>query len=142
MTKTYTAKQAEVQMSNLTYEQAAAQLKISIPHLRKLLRDNDIERFSDAPRAPYVITEKTIKVLQQARKSRARAPIRCEPCKHQPKKLCASCKRPQCIRDYRKTRHGLPAAKCKDCENKRKRLTKCQSAHTAHNQKPASTKNL
>lgn len=47
-------------------------------------------------------------------------PIRCEPCTHEPKKKCATCKRPICLRDYRFTNYKMPARNCKDCENNRK----------------------
>lgn len=49
----------------LTYEEAATRLNVSLSHLRKLLRDIKAERFSDAPRAPYVITEKVLATLEK-----------------------------------------------------------------------------
>jgi hypothetical protein len=111
-------------MSKLTTSQFATKIGLSIPQTKKLLREGIIhgEKIDPSKRtSAYLIPEREAERYQKASKSRVKAVKRCEPCQHQPKKLCASCKRPICIKDYRKTREGLPAAKCKDCENKRKR---------------------
>jgi hypothetical protein len=108
-------------MKNLSYEEAAQRLNISIPQLKNLLREYDVKRFSDAPRSPYVITDRTIDILANRSKTPGRAAIRCEPCKHQPKKVCASCKRSMCLKDYRtQAKTQMPSARCKDCEYKAK----------------------
>jgi hypothetical protein len=111
-------------MTKLTASQTAAILGVvprEVCHLIKMghLKAEKID--PSKKNSSYLIAKREIERYQQAPKSSGKAPKRCEPCNHSPKKLCASCKLLICIKDYRFTQHGMPAARCKDCENKRKK---------------------
>jgi hypothetical protein len=110
-------------MIKLTAFQTAAILGVVPREVCHLIKAGHLKAEKIDPskkKSSYLIAKREVERYQQAPKSFGKAPKRCEPCNHTPKKVCASCKRPVCIKDYRFTQHGMPAARCKDCENKRK----------------------
>lgn len=111
-------------MTKLTTSQAATILGVVPREVAHLISVGHLkgEKIDPSKRnSPYLISKRELERYQQSPKSRGRAAQRCEPCNHQPKKVCASCGISVCLKDYRKTQHDMPSAKCKDCENKRKR---------------------
>lgn len=109
-------------MPKLTTSQAAKLSGFSSIHINYLIKKKLIKGSKLDPsnsNSPNIINEKSLWDYLATNPESGRPPRRCEPCGHQPKRVCATCKRAICLRDYRiNTEYKSPSKHCKDCENK------------------------